>query len=1058
METDPAGVRFKLLGQFAVLNDGHPVLVEGATAQALLVALLLRPEGYVSSGQLIAAVWGHPDAPSEDNLYHHISRLRRTLVPLGLNIGPAHLPRVRYRLPVPEGAVDVVRFTRLLSSAAALEDAEPEEALTRLRAALDLWRGPAAFPELQLPGVRSLGRGLDVTRLDAEERLAGLELRLGRPEHLVDRLRGLAAEHSGHAGVTAALIRTLRATGRGGEAEQVYRQAVRHHGPRLPAKVEHAFRDRPADGQPGVATPAAGWHEPHQIPAAARYFTGREEELAWLVRRREAGSRAAAVVLTVNGMAGVGKTALVLRAAHQMVEAGRFPDGELFVNLRGFTGHTPVDPAAALDGLLRGLGVPGEQIPSELDARAALYRTVLARRRVLIVLDNARDETQVRPLLPGSGESLLLVTSRSRLAGLDDADQINIDILPMADAIRLFRAMVTPRHPGEERTIEEIVMLCGLLPLALRIAGARLKATRALTGHHLLMQLRTEQSRLSVLDDGERSVAAALAVSYRHLSAEQQAAFGGLGLHPGLEFEPHAAAALLGTNPRRAQYLLDALEQVNLVDQPTSGRFRFHDLIRMYATTIDTGTDRRDALDRLYDHYASVASVAMDLAYPYQARQRPAAPSPGIAGPDLGTETAALAWLDTEMDNLLAAAHHAADHARPDHTLHQSTTLHRHLRIRGKYNDAHALHQRALELARAAGDTAAELGALTVLGYIDRVQGRYGSASACLERAIGLAHATANHRAEVDALNGMGQVHYTQGAHRPAAERYRQALELAVATSNQAGEIDALNGLGQVNFIQGRRGPAAECFGQALEVAGATGNQPGELMALIGLAFVNLALGRLGRAAAGFGQVLDLARWLGDLTGELNALAGLGHVDMLRGNHATAVQRYGKVLELARANGDRAGELKALTGLGHVHRRSGHHAEAAGYYSQVVELAGAIGERNSQLDAQLGLGRTRQAAGDPDRALRAHLVALDLARELGQLPDVARALDGLAHAHQVLGDRQLAHRYWQEAREVFASLDTDTIEDVSLADIERSLVDIERSLADLDRDAPEQLR
>src|SRR5262249_2879619 len=349
---------------------------------------------------------------------------------------------------------------------------------------------------------------------------------------------------------------------------------------------EPAGGSLPNQAPAAAPTPLAGWQPPDQIPAVTGYFTGREEELARLVRVREANTGAR--VSAVNGMPGVGKTALVLRAARQMVDAGRFPDGTIFVDLRGFSSKVRLDPATALDALLHSLGVPGAGIPAESDARAALYRSVVARRKVLIVLDNARDEAQVRPLLPGTGGSLVLVTSRRRLAGLDDADHLRVDVLPVPEAVRLFRAMVDTRDSGEDPTVEEIVRLCGQLPLALRIAGARLRTTRALSADRLLARLRTEQGWLSVLDDGERSVKAALAVSFRHLPAEQQRAFAVLGLHPGLEYEPYATAALLDASPQHALRLLEGLEQVSLVDQQAA-RYTLHDLVRAYAVTTDAG-------------------------------------------------------------------------------------------------------------------------------------------------------------------------------------------------------------------------------------------------------------------------------------------------------------------------------------------------------------------------------------------------------------------------------------------------------------------------------------
>jgi hypothetical protein len=375
--------------------------------------------------------------------------------------------------------------------------------------------------------------------------------------------------------------------------------------------------------------PPAGWPVPNQLPAVAGYFTGRDDELARLLRLPEDGRTL--VVSAVDGMAGIGKTALVVLAAHRLTEVGRYPDGTLFLDLHGYSGRTPTDPADALETLLRGLGVPGPQIPCDFDARVGLYRSVLAQRRVLIVLDNAREEEQVRPLLPGGGGSLVLITSRRRLSGLDEADHLNLGTLPAREAGALFRKVAgADRDAGAERTVAEIVRLCGQLPLAVRIAAARLRTDRArtpLTGSQLLTTLQTEQQadRLAALTEGDRSVAAAIAISYRHLPAEQQQAFAALGLHPGPDYEPDATAALLDISLADAEQLLHGLEQVSLLHQPATGRYRFHNLIRAYATTLAKArpeADRRAALRRLFDHYAHTTTGATAWAYPYYDRAR----------------------------------------------------------------------------------------------------------------------------------------------------------------------------------------------------------------------------------------------------------------------------------------------------------------------------------------------------------------------------------------------------------------------------------------------------
>jgi tetratricopeptide (TPR) repeat protein/DNA-binding SARP family transcriptional activator len=1035
-------VRCNLLGPFELLGDGVPVEFDGPTVPALLVALLLRPEGYGQADQLIIAVWGESKSTTLDNLYHHMSRLRKTLKPLGLGVGRGH-----YRLLVPPGALDSTEFGRLVAEAAALEDTEPEEALRRLRVALDLWRGPKAFPELQLAGVRSLGHRLDMTRLAAEERLAALEIRYGDPEPLVDRLRTLTRAHPGDATAAAALLRVLRATDRHGEARALYDQLRQRHGVRLPPKVEQAHNDPAysdlAGGNSRPALPGAGWHPPAELRAKAGYFAGRDDELAQLLSAADPGAARAVAVSAVNGMAGVGKTEVVLQAAHRMVEAGWFPDGSLFVDLRGFSEHDALEPVAALEALLRGLGASGAGVPAETDARAALYRTLVAQRRMLIVLDNARDETQVRPLLPGTASSLVLVTSRRRLAGLDDADQINVDVLPLQEAIRLFRAMVSPHHPGEEATIEEIVRLCGLLPLAIRIAAARLRISRALSPRRLLDSLRDEQGRLRALDDGERSVTAALTVSVRHLPADQQAAFALLGLHPGLEFERYAVAALLDATPGQAQHLLDVLERVNLVDQATPGRYQFHDLVREHAGTmaaVDSRVDSRAALDRLYALYANASSAAMNLIYPYESEQRPAAPPALTTGPDLAGETAAKSWLDAELHNVLAAARHAADHGRVDHTIHQSATLDRHLRTYGKFHQARQLHRRALELAKAAGDNTGMLAAITALGYLNRMFGEYDAAIESQRRAVELARTLGHVSGEINARTELGHVHYVRGEYGAAIDCFERALWLARAAGDMSIAVGALNGLASVHYMQGRTAQSAENYDRARRLAETSQNRQGEFEAALGLAYCVFQQGDLTRAADAFMRALELARRLGSVPGESNSMAGLGQVAFTAAQYGSAARYYTRVLELCTLSGDRSGQLRAHVGLGHVYRLQGDSVRATRSYAEAIELSTESGERAHQLEARLGLGHAYHSGGQPEHAADQHRLALELAQELDQPADVIKALDGLAHACWALpGQRPYARRLWRRALDTLHSLGRSAVDDISAADLEASL-------------------
>ena len=369
--------------------------------------------------------------------------------------------------------------------------------------------------------------------------------------------------------------------------------------------------------------------------------------------------------------------------------ADRYPDGQLFIDLHGYTeGVAPVGPGEALDWMLRSLGVAGDRIPTGLDERAALYRSRLAEQRMVIVLDNAATEAQVKPLLPGAPGCVVLVTSRRRLAGLDHTHALSLDILPPVDAIALLR-----HNTGDSRLagqppelVAELVELCGRLPLAIRIAAARLRSHPTWDLDHLVRRLRDQQHRLAELEAGQRSVTAALDLSYQDLDADEQRTYRLLGLHPGSDIEPYAAAALLDTTLHEAGRALEQLMEAHLLQEPVPGRYLFHDLVRAHAAhtanRTETSHDGHAALDRLLDYYRHTAAVAMDAAYPYEREYRPPVPPARTPEPDVSEPATALEWLDSELPNLLAAARDAANMTGQQHLLHLSTILRRHLRTR----------------------------------------------------------------------------------------------------------------------------------------------------------------------------------------------------------------------------------------------------------------------------------------------------------------------------------------------------------------------------------------
>jgi DNA-binding SARP family transcriptional activator/tetratricopeptide (TPR) repeat protein len=1031
-----------VLGPLEVLVDGRPLALTTGRLRTVLATLAISAGRMVALERLATAVWTGEQPPAKPHaaVRMYVSRLRGML-----GAGSITGTSAGYTLNLRPEQVDVLRFTELLESAAAAPD-EHE----RITQALALWRGKP-FEDVESTWLeQSQSPELVERYLAAMERRIDLEIAAGRTEGLVAELHQLTTQHPLRESLWLRLLTVLDRGGRQAEALEQYEiirvRLAEELGADPGPALQRLFRDlltgRTPPVQPAAATTAV---PPRQLPAPPPSFAGRARELAALEQVRDAST---VVICAVDGMAGVGKTALAVQAAHRIGE--RYPHGQLFIDLHGYTpGVEPVEPGEALDRMLRALGIPGAQIPAGIDERAALYRTQLADRQLLIVLDNAATEAQVRPLLPGAPGCLVLVTSRRRLAGLDPTHTLSLDILPTPDAVALFRQ--TAGHTGQPfELLAQLVELCGRLPLAIRVAAARLRSHPSWNLTHLVERLRDQQHRLAELAAGARSVTAALDLSYQDLSPEQREAYQLLGLHPGAEIDVYASAALLDSIPRHASRMLDQLLGAHLLLEPAAGRYRFHDLTRAHAahTAVRHQAEpaRRTALNRLLAYYGHTASLAMDAAYPYERERRPQITPAGTPTAELADPTAALGWLDAELPNLLAAARYAGEHGEPAHVLHLSAVLHRHLYTRGHYHDAEALHHRALAAARTTGERVGELNALNELGHIHQRQGRYKHAAEFYHQVLRLARTAGDRPSKRTALNGLGYLQLMQGRRERAAGYYRQALKLARAIGDRPGERAALSGLSDVLWLQGRYPEATDHYRQALQLARAIGDRPGEQAALSGLGHIDLLQGRYPQAADHYRQALQLARTTGNRSGELNVLNGLGHIHRLEGRHPQAADHYRQALQLARATGYRSGELDALNGLGHIHRLEGRYPQAAGHYERLLATAGETGDRIFEFEAWQGLGRLRHATGKPDAAVAHHRRALALAGELGQPVDQARAHDGLAHAHRALDQPAVARGHWQQALDILTGLGVDHTDDE-----ETTVAAIRAHLAGLDR-------
>jgi tetratricopeptide (TPR) repeat protein/transcriptional regulator with XRE-family HTH domain len=814
----------------------------------------------------------------------------------------------------------------------------------------------------------------------SQEALAG---RAGLSVRAVRNLeRGRTGPHSGSLHRLADALE-LRDEARG----QLFAAAGRQLAGHAPADVAAAPEGR-------LDRAGAEQVVPRELPGPVRQFVGRASELAALTALLgQAGTVPEAVLISaIGGTAGVGKTALAVRWAHQIAE--RFPDGQLYVNLRGYDPDEPLSAADALVGFLRDLGVPGPDIPAGCDERAARFRSLLAGRRMLVVLDNAAQAEQVRPLLPGSPGCVTLVTSRDALAGLvakDGAVRLDLDLLPPAGAVELLRALIGARVDADPAAAYTLAARCARLPLALRVAAELATARPAASLAELAGELADQQERLNLLDAGgdpRVGIRAVFSWSYNHLGLEAARLFRLISLHPGPSFDQYAAAALTGNAIDHARRMLDQLSRAHLINAAGPGRYAMHDLLRAYARELaragDSEQERDEALTRLTGHYLHAAATAMDILFPAERHRRPRIPAPARAAPALADVAEARAWLDAQLANLVAAAAYSAGHGWPADAIRLSATLSRYLTGGGHFPEAARIHSHARAAARTLSDHAAEAAALSHLSQIDLHHG----------------HA------------------------QQAASQLQQALELFGKAGDRAGQARALHNLATVEAQQGRYQQAGEHHQQALELYLATGDRAGEARALHGLADMDLRLGRYQHADGNLQRALALCQQTGDWVNEAYILALIGDLNLRLGRYRRAARHLEQALGMFREAEDRIGEAWVLAHLGAAQLGLGHGPLAAGYQQQARSVACENKDRFGEAEALNGLGEAYLAVGQPGEARAAHIGALDLATQTGDKFEQARAHAGLARTHQATGDRPQALDNWHKALAIYDDLGT----------------------------------
>ncbi|MEU8632039.1 tetratricopeptide repeat protein [Amycolatopsis sp. NPDC048633] len=956
-------VRIQVLGSVRAWRDGAELELGPPGRRAVLGLLALAGGDAVARRELVDTLWGDRPPPSAVNVVQtHVKHLRHLLEPgRAPRSGSGVLPHIGGGYAVRRDAVDVDlwQFRGFIADANdAHREADTARVAASLGEALQLWRGR---PLADLPSLAAHPKVISLVaeRREAFSRYAGAMIAAGAAAEVLPSIAEAAAEQPLDEAAQALLIRAHHALGQRGEAFRLYRRTRARlveelgidPGPELLSAHAALLHDDVAPAtEPAESRPAQ--RIPKQLPAEPGGFTGRTAELSFLDSVLAAGGAIAAI----SGTAGVGKTALAVRWAHRVRD--RFPDGQLYANLRGHAPGAPAPPIETLAQFLAALGIPPERVPADGETAAALYRTLTTDRKILVLLDNAAGPAHVRPLLPAGPGCLVVVTGRDRMTGLvavHGARRLTLDVLNPEDAVELLGGVLGHDRVREEpEAAVEFAKLCVHLPLALRIAAANLADRPGLGIEDYVAELREGNllAALAVQGDEQTAVRTAFDLSHAALPADAQRLFRLLSLVPGADAGAEAAAALAGTEPARAGALLEKLAGAHLVEHHSPGRYRFHDLLRRYAAE-QAELDRDGALARLYDWYLGTVDGAARLLYPHMLRLP--VPESGSRFTGLGE---ASNWLDAERGNLVAAVRHAAE---------------------------------------AGPRPMAWLLADALRGYFWMCMRRV-EWTAAAEAGLAAAEADGDARARAVSRLSLADLHFRQGRYRPAVRHYTAALQLARRAGWAEAQAAVLGNLGCVYWQSGQLTAAASRFERGLALSRRIGQVAGEAVAFANLGLVHWEMGRLAEAAEHHAEALQRFRRIGSRYGEAINLANLGQTQRARGQPAEAAELLARSLRLQREAGNRGGEAETRSRLAAAHSDLGRRDEALEGARAGLALAREAGDPRTEAEALATLGAVLHRTGDRAAALRRYGQALDLIRETGDRYPEADALIGLAAA------------------------------------------------------------
>ncbi|MFD1659633.1 BTAD domain-containing putative transcriptional regulator [Streptomyces caeni] len=988
-----AGLRpeFAVLGSLEVRSGSELVSVNGALQRRVLVMLLLEAGRVVPVSRLVAAAWNdEPPDSAEHQVRKTVAKLR-SRIPHGPDIIVTDGPG--YRAVVDIEQLDLLCHQRLLRQArASLEAGETERAAAQLREALALWRGPV----LSGSGGRvvdAASTALEEQRLTAAEQLYDLCIDAGGAAEITGELRALVDEHPLRETLRSRLMLALYHSGQQAAALDEFARTRGHladelgidPGAELTGLHERILRQDPSLTRPERAVsrvPHQVTEAPHALPFDVSDFSGRSSELEWVCDAARRALEGAPTVLALDGMGGGGKTALAIRAAHQLAE--QYPDGSLFIDLHGFTpGQTPLSAFQAQGDLLAAAGIPSEELPTVPAGRAARWQSYMRGRRMLLVLDNAAASEQVRELIPASSDSLVLITSRPRLTGLDGAEWLSLGALPEPDSHQILRnTLGAERVEREPVAARELLRLCGGLPLAVRIAAARLANRPQWTVQRLVERLRDHDRRLDELTSEGRGVAGALLLSYQSMPWEQRTAFRLLGHHPGRYLDAEEAAALLDTDVLAAEDVLEELVDVRLLEAREPGVYALHDLVRSFVQRVaqsQKAPEDGQAVRRLMDHYLIVAEHACDMLFPGR-RHFGDVDEKGQERDEFDHKDKALQWLDQHRESLLAAVDAAYHEGLLWHAARLPRELGFHSSIRAYDASANAALEKGVSASRLLGDRS-----LTRLNLMNLAMGKWrlgqlSEAVARLEEAVDLSRQMDDVHSEAECRARLGQACNSMGE----LERALQLCQEANARAQELG-FTRLDGssLSTLSLVQVRLGLFDEAAASA-ERAVAIFDSIKEIQLSVD------ALSNLSQAIERLGRFEEALAWADAALERCQRMSMPSVLPLVLARRADVLARMGELDEAA-DSADHA-LAKATSSTDDIHRATVH----------------------------LSVARVRYAQGDLDTAQAQQLLAHEIACRMELRYDEACALWGLGRTAEARGDSQLAQQHRSAADNLFS--------------------------------------